>query len=513
MTNSGETEQSASKKGVPAAINTAINRLKALCAHLPKSLPLDPPNTKLSFALDEEDVKEEGLAYAFNRQMEVAFAVHSLKSGANIVIAERGQRLDDLIRLFKSMAKLMTENDRAFYLVRWIERCTRAANDAGAKLPNSKKKRHASGNPALENDNGDPESSASRAKKPRLEPPQESIEILDSDDGELDETRTEASMACSTSTSLKPIAPRPILSPDTAPSLSLIPSSQGPVPTRQATLFDVGCRRTSMREAILVQKRVTERYGTSLEERKAKEARVKVEKQTHSQRLNRERQQAFRDRKKEAKLAERAANPGPLPLQPSKDAKEMEDIAMLSRQGGDGWRKERTGSKNGVVVEQKATRVNWYHPLLWVHINDIAARVNFSPSAIEHHLKLQNPALFSRINKGTVSRWISEDKKQWSEATLKNVARGKALAGTGRVGVLSKHPEVVLEIKRQLQQLRDSGIPKGLSAEQPELPHLPRDPEKSQSGSFTIFGNGMQRHRHCAKGLYGGRTLPSSAMP
>ncbi len=36
--------------------------------------------------------------------------------------------------------------------------------------------------------------------------------------------------------------------------------------------------------------------------------------------------------------------------------------------------------------------------------------------------------------------------------------RRHTLAGSGRAGILAKHPELVSEIKKNLQQLRDSGV-------------------------------------------------------
>jgi hypothetical protein len=73
-------------------------------------------------------------------------------------------------------------------------------------------------------------------------------------------------------------------------------------------------------------------------------------------------------------------------------------------------------------------------------------------------LQRQNPLLYGRLNKGTVQKWISKKKNGWSKKTKENVARRHALAGSGRVGVLARYPEIVEAIKTKLDDLRTSGI-------------------------------------------------------
>ena len=68
-------------------------------------------------------------------------------------------------------------------------------------------------------------------------------------------------------------------------------------------------------------------------------------------------------------------------------------------------------------------------------------------------------SIISALHRGTVHRWIASSGKGWSAETLANVAKRHALAGSGRVGVLSQHPEIVTEIKTKLNDLRTSGVP------------------------------------------------------
>jgi hypothetical protein len=133
---------------------------------------------------------------------------------------------------------------------------------------------------------------------------------------------------------------------------------------------------------------------------------------------------------------------------------ELDDLAGVSRPGKD-WRLQRNG-KNGGAEQSKNTRTNWYHPILWTHIDTSACRNSWSPSGIVKQLQRENPALFNKLNKGTVQKWIDSSTKQgWSETTNANVARRH---GSGQAGILAKHPQVLQEIKNKLQGLRKSGL-------------------------------------------------------
>ncbi|KAF7372434.1 DDE superfamily protein [Mycena venus] len=173
--------------------------------------------------------------------------------------------------------------------------------------------------------------------------------------------------------------------------------------------------------------------------------------------LNRDRQQRFRDRKKASgdSMAKKTKNIV-LNVQKQTVAADV-NVAEVSRPSGQKWKAGRTGKKNG-VIQKRHQRVNWYHPFLWSSIDSIAPRVGWSPTMIVASLQRQNPQMYGRLNKGTVQKWISKNRRDWSTKTKKNVARRHALAGTGRVGVLSPYPELVATIKTKLQDLRASGV-------------------------------------------------------
>ena len=69
------------------------------------------------------------------------------------------------------------------------------------------------------------------------------------------------------------------------------------------------------------------------------------------------------------------------------------------------------------------------------------------------------PKLFGHITKGTIQQWIDKDTKQgWSAAMMKNIEHQHTLAGSGQTGILAWHPNIIGEIKIQLQALWTSGL-------------------------------------------------------
>ncbi|KDQ60203.1 hypothetical protein JAAARDRAFT_46004 [Jaapia argillacea MUCL 33604] len=126
---------------------------------------------------------------------------------------------------------------------------------------------------------------------------------------------------------------------------------------------------------------------------------------------------------------------------------------------GSCWKTKQNGKRGG-TIQLKHQRTNWYHPYLWLHINKVAPKCHWSPQLIVTTLKRNHPALYQRLNCGTVHKWMSnEGPKRWSEKTLENVARQHSLAGSGQVGVLVRYPEIVEEITMKLKELRASGVP------------------------------------------------------
>ena len=114
-----------------------ITHLHNLLKNLPSSLPFNPAESQYSFGLDAEYVAEEGIWYAFNRNLEACFETHRIPVGGTIVFQERGPQLDDLIQTFKMAAKgLTTDMNWTFMQEVWLEKLIKAAEMQGAKISN-----------------------------------------------------------------------------------------------------------------------------------------------------------------------------------------------------------------------------------------------------------------------------------------------------------------------------------------------------------------------------------------
>ena len=125
------------QNGPPQELISRINHLHNLLKNLPSSLPSNPKESRYCFGLDTEDVAEEGVWYAFNRNLEACFETHTIPAGGTIVFRERGPRLEALIQTFKTAARGLTSDaDRTFMQDLWLERLIRAAEQQGAKIPN-----------------------------------------------------------------------------------------------------------------------------------------------------------------------------------------------------------------------------------------------------------------------------------------------------------------------------------------------------------------------------------------
>ncbi|KAG6824721.1 hypothetical protein H0H92_006024 [Tricholoma furcatifolium] len=437
--------QTDKQAGVPAALASHITHLQLLLKNLPLELPLNPPGDESSyhFYLDHEDVENEGIYYAFNRRLEICFGTYLLM-GKQITFKERGERLhNDLIKLFrKAVKELPSVQEHNMVEAVWLERLIKAAKDAGARIPSKKRKVISSDDEATHAAPLQKQRQGGNHTQPIVvDSDVEAIapnlpELIELSDDEDDEEETPNS---------------PIVPPAIAPA-----APQLPQPLRQATLFTLGLKRCTKEEAVSQTKKSAQEHKLKMEDAKKREADVKMKTMERKKALNRARQQRFRDRKAAsgdsvAKVAKDVV------LHGERDRFEHPDLAELSRPEGASWKKKRTGKHKG-VVHKRHSRINWYHPFLWADIAHIAPRVGWSSTLIASVLQRDKPELYKRLTKGTIHKWISKSGRQWSTATLKNVERGRALAGSGRVGILSPYPEIVEEIKKQFKDLRSSSV-------------------------------------------------------
>ncbi|KAJ7203185.1 hypothetical protein C8J57DRAFT_1621195 [Mycena rebaudengoi] len=210
---------------------------------------------------------------------------------------------------------------------------------------------------------------------------------------------------------------------------------------QQRTLFQFGAKKLTATEAEAQQKRHAAESKERMLAATEREKKAKEHATERRRECGRDRQQKWRDRKKS-----------------SGEKQWRERLKKVSRPSGQNWKAERTGKKNG-VIQRRHERVNWYHPFLWLPIARTAPRVAFSPSMLVKVLQRENPGVYDRLNKGTVQKWLSKEKmNEWSTKTKANISRRHALAGTGRVGVLSPYPELVDAIKSRLADLQTAGI-------------------------------------------------------
>jgi hypothetical protein len=73
---------------------------------------------------------------------------------------------------------------------------------------------------------------------------------------------------------------------------------------------------------------------------------------------------------------------------------------------------------------------------------------------MEQALHTLDPVLYGRLHRGTISKWIVKGEKRWTDQKTAAIERRSALSGTGRVGVLTPHPELRDAIKAKLIAVR-----------------------------------------------------------
>ncbi|KAG1811120.1 uncharacterized protein BJ212DRAFT_1483790 [Suillus subaureus] len=362
---------------------SCIHHLAELLKNLPTALPLNPLSSQYGFGLNTELVEEEGVWFAFNRNLEVCFKTHKL--GPNGTILEK-------------------DSEQEFLHEVWLKRLITATKLQGAKIPVKHK------NPMNIDDNvsSSPEKQAkTQCAKPARSGSFSSVmeTSKDSSDGgkQMESCTIPIQSSCTLKVELSgKIKPTP-------------PNWSTTVPT-QLTFDNLRWKPLETeREKKLQWERLDALTRESWEEKQTKEEEEWVE---------------------AAVTAEKRQNEPPINQALRENSASMTPLDVE-------WHKQ----------------TNWYHPLLWIHIDAAAHKFDWSPQAITKGLEREHPALFLHLNKGTVQKWIDKgSKQQWSEVILENVQHCHALAGLGQSGVLAKHLNVVKEIMEKLQALCKSGL-------------------------------------------------------
>ena len=75
------------QNGPSAELISYINHLGNLLKNLPQNLPLNPLQSEshYNFGLKTEHVKEEGVWFAFSKNLEACFETHTIPAGGPIV--------------------------------------------------------------------------------------------------------------------------------------------------------------------------------------------------------------------------------------------------------------------------------------------------------------------------------------------------------------------------------------------------------------------------------------------
>ena len=121
-------------EGPSSELTSRIHHLQHLLERLPNTLPLNPEESNYHFALDMDIVNDEGVWYAFNRNLEVCFEMHKLRNGEIIVFQERGDQYNGLIKMMKTTVKALPKKEHTFFREVWLERLIKAAELQGAKV-------------------------------------------------------------------------------------------------------------------------------------------------------------------------------------------------------------------------------------------------------------------------------------------------------------------------------------------------------------------------------------------
>ncbi|KAG6877107.1 hypothetical protein C0992_010825 [Termitomyces sp. T32_za158] len=403
--------------GPPRHLIERIAHLQHLLENLPETIPLSTSPPAYSFVLDDEKLEDRGFLGALSHCLEINFETWKGKD-MEIDFKERGSNLSvALIGMMKSAVKGMTSSDR--------ER-------AGATIPKPKRKERADSGAADTNQPNDTASQEVKRTKTSSDPVNpivtDAIEILSDDGASITAERT-------------PLAPKP--------------------KRKQGTLADLGWKPWGEGEKAAYISREFVKGHKAQEEARDREERLKEGKKERERMLACEQQHRHRAQVKAAvDVEESRENINKVLMQGAEMSKgsAIKDIAVVSWPGHSDWRKSRNGTLGG-AVEAQATRTNWYHPFLWVHIDKAIHKHNWSPGDTVKALKRDNQELFEQLHRATVWKWLGESKREWSEQTMKNVGNRHALVGSGRVSALTKHPEIVRDIKKTLQDIRTAHLP------------------------------------------------------
>ncbi|KAJ6557680.1 hypothetical protein B0H19DRAFT_1290764 [Mycena capillaripes] len=325
-------------QGIPQEIDTRVKHLFKLLQHLPALLPTDLPDDQSTyhFYLDAGDVADEGILFAFNRRLEIAFATDNLRGGKSL-FKERGQGIAKLQDFMRQIIKENPFPEACGHQKRWIERLITVAEDSGAKIPSKRRTK--------DSDDDTVQLAASKTTDSRPKKLHKKSKTIDlSQDSDEDATCAAAHTE----------PPATIPPPSTLTSSPLAPSAaQSPLQLQQRTLFQLGARKLTAAKAETQRKRHAVEAKEKRLEAAVREKRQKALAEEQRRDLARERQQKFCDLKKAAKGGS-SQRPKALFLGAERPRTVADDlnVAELSWPDGRKWKRQCTGKKNGVIQKR-----------------------------------------------------------------------------------------------------------------------------------------------------------------
>ncbi|EGO27996.1 hypothetical protein SERLADRAFT_414184 [Serpula lacrymans var. lacrymans S7.9] len=382
-----------------------IKYLSKLFKSLPDDLPLNPASSRYRFGLDGEELEENGHWYALNHNLEICFQAHSLR-GEPLKITERGKSLDTLLKMLQDGMREAPGD--AELIMNWVERLIAAAMVSGAKNVKQTSKRKMAFSSSDEGSAAQPAIKTALKKrgptrKARDRLPVKGtavtpITIVDDTDTSSD-TETTAPRVHSeplrARETAKPKMPRLVALDDSDDEHDGDDVDDGelpkPVRKRQSTLFAFsGFKKLSKAEADEQNRREMAETRQEAEDERVREAMVRNLRETQKREGARERKRKSRFSKKAKEIRSGKRNSAGKIMKklqmvlghetPAAGVPDLSDLAELSRPGKI-WKKGRNVKLKG-TIQNRHSRTNWYHPYLWVHINNVASRVAWSPTFI-----------------------------------------------------------------------------------------------------------------------------------
>ncbi|KAJ3787771.1 hypothetical protein GGU10DRAFT_414740 [Lentinula aff. detonsa] len=210
-----------------------------------------------------------------------------------------------------------------------------------------------------------------------------------------------------------------------------------------------------------------ERMKNEWELKQERQEKADHEKLLDKREKGKQRQQAYRDRKKAQKVATGDnSQQKKRKLQGIDDEDEQSDLAegsrpqrQLKQDIKDGKRDSHMCGRKPTKAPKKARNYNYMQPIIWAQIEAAARKAGkpWSPKWIVETAQKMNPQLFRRLTPQVLGRWTNDEAKsrgeyRWKASVLEKVKHGNAPGGhTTRRGILDSVPEVCEMIKKQLK--------------------------------------------------------------